>query len=102
MNFSEFYDFCSSLQDAKQSFPFDQKTIVFKKKGKIFTLANAEDFQFINMKCDPLKAFELRELYQGVLPGYHMNKSHWNSVYINQDVTDELIYNWIKDSYLLV
>lgn len=102
MNFSEFYDFCSSLEDTKESFPFDEKTIVFKKKGKIFALTNTEDFLFINIKSDPLKSVKLREKYQGVRPGYHMNKKHWNSVYLNKDIPDELIYNLIKDSYILV
>jgi len=54
------------------------------------------------MKCDPLKAVELREQYPGIRPGYHMNKKHWNSVYVNQDVPDELIYELIKKSYELV
>lgn len=102
MNFSEFYDFCNSLEYAEESFPFDQKTIVFKKKDKIFALANTEDFLFINMKCDPLKAVELREQYRGIRPGYHMNKKLWNSVYVNQDVSDSLVYELIRKSYLLV
>ena len=102
MNFSEFYDFCISLDQVEESFPFDKNTLVFKKKNKVFALSNTLDFDFINMKCGPLKAVELRELYQGIRPGYHMNKKHWNSVYVNQDVPDELIYELIKKSYELV
>lgn len=102
MNFSEFYDFCNSLEYAEESFPFDQKTIVFKKKDKIFALANTLDFEFINLKCDPVETLALREQYRGICPGYHMNKKHWNSVYVNQDVTDALIYKLIQKSHGLV
>ncbi|MDA8910841.1 MmcQ/YjbR family DNA-binding protein [Crocinitomicaceae bacterium] len=102
MNFSEFYDFCISLDQVEESFPFDNNTLVFKKKNKIFALSNTLDFDFINMKCDPLKAVELREQYPGIRPGYHMNKKHWNSVYVNQDVSDSLVYDLILRSYFLI
>ncbi len=100
--FSEFYDYCSSLDEVEETFPFDKKPLVFKKKNKIFALANTFDFEFINLKCDPIETLELREKYHGIRPGYHMNKKHWNSVYVNQDVPDALIYKLIQKSYGLV
>ena len=102
MNFGAFYDFCQNLCGEEASTPFDTYTIVFKKKGKIFALANSNDFRFVNLKCDPAKSIELREHYHGIKPGYHMNKKHWNSVYVNQDVPDSLVYELIRKSYLLV
>ena len=102
MNFAGFYDFCTALEGAEESFPFDQKTLVFKRHNKIFALADTVNFSFINLKCIPEKAIELREQYQGIHPGYHMNKKHWNSIYVNQDVSDELIYELINHSFALV
>ena len=100
--FAEFYDYCTSLDKVEETFTFDKNTLVFKKKNKIFALANTFDFEFINLKCYPIETLELREKYHGIRPGYHMNKKHWNSVYINQDVPDALIYELIRKSYLLV
>ena len=83
--------------------PFDEKTLVFKVKNKIYTLTNIENFEFINLKCNPEKALELRERYYSVKPGYHMNKKHWNSIYIKgNDINNNLIKEWILDSYNLV
>lgn len=86
----------------EETFPFDKNTLVFKKKNKIFALANTLDFKFINLKCNPIESLELREQYPGVRPGYHMNKKHWNSVYVNQDVSDSLVYDLILRSYFLI
>lgn len=102
MTFAEFYDFCKGLEGSNESFPFDEKTLVFKRQNKIFTLADSVDFSFINLKCDPEKAVELRDQYQGIQPGYHMNKKHWNSIYVNQDVPDKLIFELINHSFDLV
>ena len=102
MNFGAFYDFCQNLCGEEASTPFDTYTIVFKKKGKIFALANSNDCQFANLTCDPIKSINLREHYHGIKPGYHMNKKHWNSVYINEDVEDVLFYELIEHSYALV
>lgn len=91
-----------SLKGVTESFPFDQNTLVFKVFGKIFALCNVENFDGINLKCDPEKAIDLRERYEGINPGYHMNKTHWNTVSINSDVNDTLIFELIKHSYNLV
>ena len=90
------------MEDVEETFPFDKNTLVFKKKSKIFALANTLDFKFINLKCDPIEALELRDQFQGIRPGYHMNKKHWNSIYVNQDVPDKFIYKLIQKSYGLV
>jgi predicted DNA-binding protein (MmcQ/YjbR family) len=102
MNIEEYRDYCISKTGVTESFPFDETTLVFKVMNKMFALTGVEEFEFINLKCEPGKAIELREEYQAVQPGYHMNKALWNSVYTNQDVSDKLIYKWIDDSYNLI
>ena len=102
MTFGTFYGFCLNLCGQDASMPFDSHTVVFKKKGKVFAIANSNDFQFVNLKCDPGKSINLREHHNGIKPGYHMNKKHWNSVYINEDVEDVLFYELIEHSYALV
>ena len=81
MNIEDYYNYCLSLKGSEEHMPFDKKTLVFKVKNKIYTLTNIENFEFINLKCNPEKALELRERYHSVKPGYHMNKKHWNSIY---------------------
>ena len=102
MHIEELTDFCLSLPLVEEKFPFDQTTLVFYIAGKMFCLADIEEFESVNIKCDPEKAIELRATYEAVLPGYHMNKKHWNTVKINQDLKDSQIKEWIKDSYNLV
>jgi predicted DNA-binding protein (MmcQ/YjbR family) len=102
MNIEEYRNYCLTKKGVTESFPFDKDTLVFKVMGKMFALASVDTFEFINLKCDPEKAIELREKYEAVKPGYHMNKALWNSVYANQDVSDKLIYQWIDDSYSLI
>lgn len=102
MNIEEYRDYCIAKKGVTESFPFDETTLVFKVMGKMFALADVEAFPFINLKCNPEKAVEFREQFNAVKPGYHMSKAHWNSVYINQDVPDKLIYQMIDDSYNLI
>lgn len=102
MNIESYREFCLALPHVEEGFPFDKDTLVFKVGGKMFALVDVEKFESINLKCDPEKALELRERYQAVGPGYHMNKKHWNTVMVNEDVSDELIRDWTKDSYSLV
>ena len=93
---------CIGKIGVTEGFPFDHKTLVFKVFGKMFALVDVDDFDAINLKCDPEKAIELRESFQGVQPGFHMNKTHWNSVYLNEDVSDQLLAELIDHSYELV
>jgi len=101
MNISDFRDYCLSKKGATESFPFDEKTLVFKV-GKMFALTDIEGFNSINLKCNPERAIDLRETFQGVAPGYHMNKTHWNTVSVNSDVPEKLILDLIDHSYELV
>lgn len=102
MNIEDFREFCLSFKGASEDFPFDDKTLAFKVMDKIFALTDVEEFNGINIKCDPIKAAMLRDLYQDVQPGYHMDKKHWNTVDPQGKLDDELIKEWIKDSYNLV
>lgn len=102
MNIEEFRDYCIKKKGVTEHFPFDQNTLVFKVMGKMFALADVETFDFINLKSEPEKAIELREKYQGIKSGYHMSKIHWNSVYVNTDVSDKLVFELVDDSYKLV
>ncbi len=85
-----------------ESFPFDETTLVFKIMGKMFVLLNLDDDPSMNLKCDPEEAITLRESYEAVLPGYHMNKTHWNTVLLNGSIPSSLLKKWIDDSYDLV
>lgn len=102
MHIEELRDFCLSLPSVEEKFPFDQRTLVFYIAGKMFCLTDINDFDSVNVKCDPDEALELRATYQAVLPGYHMNKKHWNTIMVNHDVKDYLIKKWIMNSYNLV
>jgi len=102
MDIEKIWEYCSLKNGVFESFPFDTKTLVFKVGNKIFALINVEDFKSINLKCDPEKAIELREQFIGVIPGYHMNKKHWNTVLMNEDITDKHLLELIDHSYQLV
>lgn len=103
MNIEELRDFTLSFRDVEESFPFGEDTLVFKTNNKIFLLVSlsAAPLQF-NVKCDPEKAVELREKYASVIPGYHMNKKHWNTVIVDGSIPREELKEFIKDSYTLV
>lgn len=103
MNIEEIRDFALSLPNVSESFPFGDETLVFKTNNKIFLLASlaVADLQF-NVKCDPDYAIELREKYSCIVPGYHMNKKHWNTIIVNGELTPSQIKQFISDSYLLV
>ncbi|HIA35439.1 MAG TPA: MmcQ/YjbR family DNA-binding protein [Flavobacteriales bacterium] len=102
MNIEEYRDFCLSFYGVTEGFPFDEHVLVFKVKGKIFSLTDIKLFNSINLKCNPEKAIELRELYSAVLPGYHMNKKHWNTVLMDDSLQDTKIRAMIRHSYDLV
>lgn len=94
--------YCMQKPGASESFPFDETTLVFKVRNKIFALLSLEFPHTLNLKCDPALALELRERYKAVTPGYHMNKKHWNSVDLDAPLTLKEIYQWIDYSYDLV
>jgi len=104
MNIEEFRLYCLAKKGVTESFPFDEKTLVFKVMGKMFALTGLEHHPSrVNLKCDPERSVELRESYPGlVMPGYHMSKLHWNTVMIEQNLPDDLVRELIDISYLLV
>jgi len=102
MDIEKIWKYCSQKNGVSESFPFNETTLVFKVGGKIFALFDVDSFQSINLKCDPEKSIELREKYSGIVSGYHMNKKHWNTVSVNEDISDVLIYELIDHSYHLV
>lgn len=102
MNIEEFRAYCLSKPNVTESFPFDEVTLVMKVGGKMFTAANIEGFVSFNVKCDPEEAQLLREAFEAVQPGYHMNKKHWNTVFVNEDASLKHLYKWLDDSYELV
>jgi predicted DNA-binding protein (MmcQ/YjbR family) len=102
MNIEEFREYCLLKPATTESFPFDENTLVFKVAGKMFALTDLADTFSINLKCDPEKCLELREHYECVKPGYHMNKKHWNTIMVDSSVSDMLLMQWIDASYNLV
>ena len=102
MNIEEYREYCISKPGVTESFPFDEVVLVFKVMNKMFALADVDEFHSINLKCDPERAITLREEYEAVTPGYHMNKKHWNTVLNNSDVPDKMMKELIDDSYNLI
>ena len=103
MNIETLQEYCLSKPEVEETLPFGPETLVYKVVGKIFLLTglDSEEFRF-NVKCDPDKAIELREEFPCVLPGYHMNKKHWNTIVVDGSVADKQLKEWIDDSYDLV
>ena len=102
MNVESVREYCLKMKGCSEGFPFDEITLVMKVGGKMFALINLDEDPSLNLKCDPEEALVLRETYNAVSPGYHMNKKHWNTVLLDDSIKDEVITNWIKDSYQLV
>ncbi|NBQ47567.1 MAG: MmcQ/YjbR family DNA-binding protein [Sphingobacteriia bacterium] len=95
--------YCLSKPNATESMPFGEDTLVFKVQQRIFLLLDLRDNPpRVNVKCDPEKALVLRERYACVIPGYHMNKKHWNTILCDQSVPESTVLQWINDSYFLV
>lgn len=102
MNLEKYRDYCLSLPFVTEGMPFGEGTLVFKIGNKMFSLIDIDMFESVNLKCDPEEAIQLREKFSGVLPGYHMNKKHWNTVLTDGSISDELLKKWTLDSYELV
>ena len=106
MNLDYFYDYCLSKKGVTEHFPFNEDALVLKIGGKMFLLSSLSSWENgspqVNLKCDPVRAQELRAEYDGVQPGYHMSKIHWNTIRINEDVSDTLVKELIDHSYELV
>ncbi len=102
MNVESVREYCLRLKACTESFPFDETTLVMKVAGKMFALINLEENPSVNLKCDPERAIELREEFEAVRPGYHMSKKHWNTILLNGMVPDEMLKQWIEESWQLV
>ena len=102
MNIEEFREYCISKQGVTEEFPFGEMTLVFKVMGKMFALINLDGDWSLSLKCDPQRAIELREIYPAIQPGYHMNKSLWNTVMMDGSLNKKLILDLIDHSYQLV
>jgi predicted DNA-binding protein (MmcQ/YjbR family) len=102
MNIEQIREYCLSLKGVTEDMPFGNDTLVFRVMNKIFALTNLEGEIWINLKCDPAKAIELREEHSAIIPGYHMNKQHWNTVTMNGSLKKDLVTSLIDHSYELV
>jgi predicted DNA-binding protein (MmcQ/YjbR family) len=103
VNLEKFREYCLKKPGASEGTPFGSDVLVFKAGGKIFALASLDDVPArANLKCDPDLALELRDRYEQVRPGYHMNKRHWNTVEIEAGIPDADIRKMIDHSYDLV
>jgi len=103
MDLEQFRDYCLGKPNSAESTPFGPDTLVFKVGGKIFAIASLDEVPArANLKCDPDLALELRDRYEQVRPGYHMNKKHWNTVEIESGIPDGEIRTMIDHSYELV
>lgn len=104
MHIEQFHTYCLSKKGAEETFPFDEQTLVFKVMGKMFALTGLEHDDFrVNLKCDPERAIRLREEYpEQIIPGWHSNKKHWNTVYFEAGLPEELLRELIDHSYDLV
>ncbi|MGH4028201.1 MmcQ/YjbR family DNA-binding protein [Actinomycetota bacterium Odt1-20B] len=95
--------FCLSFNDVVEDFPFTPETSVFKVAGKLFALTRLDGSPLtVNLKCDPDMAVQLRAAHPEIVPGYHMNKRHWNTVTVDGELPDARVRELIEDSYDLV
>jgi predicted DNA-binding protein (MmcQ/YjbR family) len=102
MNIEEIRAYCLAKKQVTEDMPFGNDTLVFKVMGKIFALMNLEGDVRVNLKCDPEEAIRLREEFDFVIPGYHMNKRLWNTIIADGRITEKQLKNWIDNSYQLV
>jgi predicted DNA-binding protein (MmcQ/YjbR family) len=106
MTIDLYYEYCLSKKAVTEHFPFDEDTLVFKVGGKMFALSSLSEWEKgnpkINLKCDPDKAEELRAQYGDIQPGYHMSKIHWNTITLNNEISDIFVKELINHSYELV
>jgi len=101
MNIEEAREACLEITGSSESFPFGDDTLVYKVMDKMFAYMGLEsrDGEFwLNLKCDPEKAIDLREYYEGIRPGYHSNKKYWNTIVLDSDVPHKLIKELIQHS----
>ena len=101
MDFEVLKRYLFNMPESRMEFPQGPDTMVYKIMGKPFAYVSWQsDPIFISLRCDPQKAIELRNQYSGVVPGYHMNRTHWNTLFLNhKDIPDELFFQWVDHAY---
>jgi predicted DNA-binding protein (MmcQ/YjbR family) len=103
MDYERLHDYLCCKPEAVVDFPFDPVTLVLKVGGKMFALVILEEQPLrMNLKCDPVKAQALRDCFDAILPGYHMNKRHWITLVLDGSIPEDLVFSLIDDSYELV
>jgi len=102
LDLENFRKYCLNKKGVTEEFPFGEQTLVYKVMGKIFAITSFDIPFRVNLKCDPETAVELRERYEEVLPGYHMNKKHWNTVIFDGMIPEKLLKEMTDDSYDLI
>lgn len=103
MNAVELRDHCLSFAGAEETFPFGPRTSVFKVGGKMFALSQlGADSLRVSLKCEPALAEALRQTHAAVIPGYHLNKRHWNTVILDGSLPDQAVRDMAEDSYDIV
>lgn len=95
-------EYCLKKKGVTERFPFNETVLVFKVMNKMFALLNLEYPHYINLKCDPSRAIELREYHDEITPGYHMNKKLWNSVDLTGTLKNDFVTELIDHSYELI
>ncbi len=100
MDLSVLYEYCTAKKQVTEGFPFGEGVLVLRVAGKMFALISLDDNPLrINLKCDPERAVELRDQYEVILPGYHMNKKHWNTVVLDGTLSDVFVFELVDHSY---
>ena len=100
MNIETLREYCLSLKGTSEGFPFGEETLVFKVMGKMFALTSLDNPVSVNLKCEPEWAIELREAHpDDILPGWHMNKVHWNTVSLTGHLQADFLRKLIDHSY---
>ncbi len=103
MHIEDFREYCLQKKGVEETLPFGPDTLVMKVMGKMFALAALDEEELrVNLKCDPERAQELRSEYPDIIPGYHMNKIHWNTVLFERGLEDAFLCDLIDHSYELV
>ena len=103
MDLPNFIEYCLSRKAAEETTPFGPDVLVYKVCGKMFALAVPDDVPArVNLKCDPDRAVELRDEHEAIIPGFHMNKRHWNTVVLDGSLPDDLLRELVDHSYALV
>ncbi len=103
MDYAQAKQYCAHKPEAELDYPFGPEPAAFKIKGKIFALLSRyQDRDIVSLKCDPERAIALRDLYEDVIAGYHLNKKHWNTVFLDNDIADSELEIMIDHSYALV